>query len=95
MNIGNDCWNIINDYKAQLEHRDKYQGVLKDILNLKQYSKIRTNTIIDIHKTPLWLCVRSNLMRTRLVFECEYLGVHNIAQALEEFYEDGNCYYRY
>ncbi len=29
--IGSDCLNIINDYKYQLEHKDKFSSSLKEI----------------------------------------------------------------
>ncbi len=32
-NIGDDCWNIINDYKYQLEHVDRFKNSLDVIKN--------------------------------------------------------------
>ncbi len=41
--IGKDCWNIINDYKYQFEHVEKFEHCLREI---KTYS---TNIMDWIH----------------------------------------------
>ena len=42
INIGNDCWDIINNYKYQIEHNQKYSKCIEEI-NKIEY-KVYRNT---------------------------------------------------
>ena len=35
--IGDDCWNMILDMKAQIEHNEKYDKVMKQLKNEYKY----------------------------------------------------------
>ena len=48
MDIGNDCWNIINDYKNQLEHIDKFKPNLLYIQSRQKYCK---NCFVNLKDT--------------------------------------------
>ena len=97
MNIGSDCWELINDYKYQLEHTNRFKLVLDDINNLKSYCRKNSNTIYSILRTPLWFHTSVLISRTKVLFNCDYKdnNIHNIYQQSEDYYIKGSCYYKY
>ena len=61
--IGDDCWNIILDMKAQIEHSERMVKVMKQLKN--EYKYQYTEFVIG----GLWLCIKYDNTITAL---CEY-----------------------
>lgn len=40
VNVGPDCWNMIKQYYFQLEHREKYLSVMRQIRNTVDHNTI-------------------------------------------------------
>ena len=58
INIGNDCWDIINNYKYQIEHSQKYSKCMNEI-NKIEYK------IYRVHKKRIISSYRNGRCGTR------------------------------
>ena len=83
--IGNDCWDLIFDYKAQLEHRDKFKecvGQLNQIMYVVSGEYDAVVSVTDVwyplysgNRVSMFICPTGRLSGNRVsMFICHKCG---------------------
>ncbi len=83
--IGKDCWNIIHQFKAQLEHRQRFAPCLEEINELESYTSWDYGIA----------CIEYNLNFTFIVDICESCGGYMYERKATTINQHCKCADRY